>query len=735
MLLAAADAARDLRAVEGARPGFLLEQFLDDFNLEPICQNSAPNGLEGVLGAYNNNGDPIDGADVFYPVLASTLKPIGCNRQILAESSDASDAPEIVQDGKSGHVDFPFGNFTSIFTVGEYDRTTGYMPAGPPIGQGVYASDLDTLTMIFNSASAGHVEDKSGYSAPTWYHKVNGGDATFTGGHISAVDYKRGALVDAVKSGSSVAPAVAGSGAAFSHVYNLDGLKVDDANPHYGDTSAEGKFVSDVSNKYKDVWTLHKLGSGHLEEAEQWGADIGLDDTIYITSETTTTINEKKAEKHGFVGLTAHALDVATETLHATGAFGAGGFQKIVEFGCGTEGYVCFAISGYNGNFGYKKAKEGLLARRKEVEPLRSDGTEWVYPQHIVPARVYIGLKGYKADGTPCGDDCEFLERNGLAHGRVYGFAVPESTADRDTWHVGRDRTRPPAGLSGVFAPTMWQWDGEVKNFEHDQAWDFQEPPMGMFGYKFWTALGRDTGGEKLEHVSADPRGNPRFIQGSTGGYVGMYGLKNLTGILDNLEEGELPVGIIAEYELIEGRVSIKDRVELGGEGRRSDGGVQDEVMDLSGEAKDWLAAPQGLEWIAAGGNRDFVMVQEDANNIYGERSFIFELPSFGMAPTYYFLAQAGGEKNTRALNNVCVPAGNAMAAHSAEFHGSVDMSGSLNQLQMGGKARREAEAMVPINQKLIAVGLTQHMCDEGIIKAFGLDNGGQIYAFKPMLP
>ena len=91
-----------------------------------------------------------------------------------------------------------------------------------------------------------------------------------------------------------------------------------------------------------------------------------------------------------------------------------------------------------------------------------------------------------------------------MAYGKVYGFSVPSDTPDRDEWHKGNDRAQSPDQVAGVFAPTAWQWDGTVQDFEYDQAWEFQEAPMFLDGsnYKFWNAAGRDTAGKKTEHAT-----------------------------------------------------------------------------------------------------------------------------------------------------------------------------------------------------------------------------------------
>lgn len=90
-----------------------------------------------------------------------------------------------------------------------------------------------------------------------------------------------------------------------------------------------------------------------------------------------------------------------------------------------------------------------------------------------MPSRVYIGVKGRNAAGQVAND---FLSRNGLAYGKVYGFAtnVAQTTGGRyqEDWHknvaVNGDT------VSGGFYPIDWQWDGNVKSFMDDGSWHFQ---------------------------------------------------------------------------------------------------------------------------------------------------------------------------------------------------------------------------------------------------------------------
>ena len=51
------------------------------------------------------------------------------------------------------------------------------------------------------------------------------------------------------------------------------------------------------------------------------------------------------------------------------------------------------------------------------------------------------------------------------------------------------------------------------------------------------------------------------------------------------------------------------------------------------------------------------------------------------------------------------------------------------------GECKRAAEATVPINDKMIVLGLQAHNHRGGLISYFNADRGGQAYAYKPELP
>ena len=700
---------------------------------------AAPEDLAGVQTAFKHTGTTAaTSADT------ADLKPLGYHTALIAEASDARSSTSLLLDGASGDTDFPHGNLKAICTVGEYDKTSGYMPVGVPDGMGVMLEDADTVRVVWQAESYGYIAQY-----PSYPMKVNNDATAFTGSHIAYVDYDRTAMRTFMDNTDSAEAMVKGAGELIEKAYNLKGNLVgarqgidtaaDDV--HYGDTSAAGKYVSnDVAENpvANNLWTYHSFCSAHLEEKEQWGTGIGLKSDIFLTVEEWTNLDATRAETNGFVGLSAHAVDMATKTAYAVGAFGMGGFEKIVEVNCGHEDYVCFSISGYNGNFG-SDAKDGQVTR-KNVLGKRDDGTtDYVYPQNIVPSRLYVGVKGYKADCTTA-DTTGFLEKNGLACGRVYGFAVPEATEDRDPWHKGNFRNGHGDSVDGYFAQTQWQWDGTVKNFEFDQAWDFQNPPKNEDAsgasttHKFWNAEGINEDGKKTEHNSPDPRGGNRYIQGSTAGYMGIYDFTGVTATLNALDAPALPTSIAATYTIVEGESKISDRIDLGGKGKRADGNDQTMMRDSSAD-KNTFEDIDGLEWIAAADNKDYIIIQEDGGNKYGERMLIAELPAAGVMPEYKFIAQAGGDENTRTKAGVSVPAGTATTetARASEFSGVADLSGILKSgTAVGGYARRQADATVAIEDKYIAVGLQHHSASRGVISDFNLDRGGQVYIYKP---
>merc|ERR1712113_623588 len=150
-------------------------------------------------------------------------------------------------------------------------------------------------------------------------------------------------------------------------------------------------------------------------------------------------------------------------------------------------------------------------------------------------------------------------------------------------------------------------------------------------------------------------------------------------------------------------------------------------------------------------------MGQEDSGNDLGERMFIssaLEHEKDGNEISYHFMCMSGGKYNTRMAAGVAVPATSSGGGGSHEFSGVIDLSGmlakkdtKLRKTKKGkkgkksgdflisahdGEAKRMAEHLVPINDKLIALGLQSHNLNSGVVSAFKADRGGQVLVYQP---
>jgi hypothetical protein len=471
--------------------------------------------------------------------LVDALPPVGSITARIAEASDALDNPLYIQDGGDGDVAFPHGNLKPIATVGEFNEATGEFIVGVPDGMGAYLFDEDTVRVIVQSESYGPI---AGYEVYPFF--VNGGASSFTGSHIQYVDYDRQGLSTFMEHEDSAAGLVKGMGELIQTAYNLKGELLGPRNldggatttgAHFSNTDADGNYaIVAVPADPNSHWIMQSLCSASLSEPFQWGPGVGVPDRLFVTNEEWIQTGDSKY----YTGLSAHVVDIATMTDYAVATFALGGFEKIVEINPQSEDHVAFAISGYNGAFGNNGQ---MLEAKTDISPTRADGTDWVWPQNVHPARIYVGRKGFNVNCEPADD---FLSRNGLSCGQLYGFGVDESLADRDDWHRANYNG---ATVEGAFYPIDWKWDGVVKNFEHDAAWEYQEPPLNAPpSTKFWNGGGRDAAGSKTEHISAVPDGSrSAYVQTSTAGYYGEYAL-DLAGA--GLGTNSLPVSISTTY-------------------------------------------------------------------------------------------------------------------------------------------------------------------------------------------
>ena len=749
---------------------------------DPMAQLIAkdPASFNMMLHMSNNFtlfSQPTLGTTIYPKSILANFKPIGTHTAHMCEATDALySTSAVVADGHSGDTGYPFGPIKVIATVGEYDPATGFMLVGVPDGMGAYLLDATTVRVVFQSESYGGLNWWCGpadASTPrptaarlgcgdSYPFMINSNGASFTGSHVMYVDYDRLGLANFMSPGAPEAAVsiVKGAGNAVKNAYNLKGQLIGKRNtnatenccsaaPHFSDTDQDGcgcwSTIHLASPPVRADWTMMSLCSAHLEERLQWGS-TGVADTLFITNEEWTSYQTNA----NYVGIPAHVIDLATFNMYATGVFTMGGFEKIVEINCGHTAYVCFGVSGYNGEFDVVKA---TAAARKNALGLRPDGTPYVFPHNIVPARIYVGVKGRNALGQVATD---FLSRNGLAYGKVYGFAtnVAQTTGGRfqEDWH--KNVALPGQTVAGGFYPIDWRWNGTVTSFLHDGSWAFQHKTFD--GLYFWNQGGSSAsstferaGSCKTEHNSPDPYGGARVLQSSTCGYFGIYDFSS--EVFAKLEAARLdgtwfPTRIATTYINLQGERNIVNQIRLGGKGKLANGNDATLMTDSS-TTHNTFEDIDGIYWVAAKGTTDgYIIIQEDGGNVYGERTFITRVRTDGVALTYYFIAQSGGALNTRMVARVGVPAGTndgywASAAH--EFSGIIDLSGMLARDASGnwiatagvGATKRMAERQVPINNKTLVMGMQAHQQTAGIIRAMGGDRGGQLYTYKPQLP
>ncbi|BFM39773.1 alkaline phosphatase PhoX [Synechocystis sp. LKSZ1] len=123
---------------------------------------------------------------------------------------------------------------------------------------------------------------------------------------------------------------------------------------------------------------LNRLCSASLFEPNQFGSGRGLVDPIFFTGEESAGTN--------------YALDIQTNTLYALPAFGRAGYENVAEVDTGTTDKVAFVIGDDTG---------------------------------FSPLYMYVGNKNAKGDGS-------FLDRNGLASGKVYAWVADDPTNPND---------------------------------------------------------------------------------------------------------------------------------------------------------------------------------------------------------------------------------------------------------------------------------------------------------------
>ncbi|MEL6880810.1 MAG: calcium-binding protein [Cyanobacteria bacterium J06607_10] len=685
----------------------------------------------------------------------------------LIPQAGSSYKPEHLQDGGSGDVDFPYGNFKALATVGEIDPDNGHVLTGYPDGQAAWLKDEDTVRVAYQSESYATLTSSEGETYP-W---VMDSGASFTGSHVHTIDYDREAFANFLNNEAAASDMFQGAGHLFSTVYNVFGEVVDGKNYDKTDlgakwgnqTLADGTVVdfnADQQLSFAD-WFFHSFCGAYYEEAHKYGEGIGFEDNVWLMAEEWNIgqLFEEAALAAGYteeearlspgadfftttMGLASMVVDVENETVYTAPALGQAGFEKLLPINSGHEDYVVLVTAGYN----------------LEIEP--------------APMTIYIGKKGVDADGNALTEDASdrdsFLGRNGLLYGQTYGMAataetyaalgIEEVDADikmLDEYAVNGDA---PDNFSARYIPTSYRWDGfdtpeaaadtEMFLWEKDGdtlADGTVEANEQPDGYTYFN------GDSKTEHPAVDPDPTKhRFVQNLTvpSAQLGI----EFTDIINELENNDLdgnglPDYLSADVTRILAGVDGALTLETGGKGNGHIGpnnpdGTRTHATHLEDDEAR-MDQPDGLQWIKTS-DGNYLIVDEDSGNDYGERKYVLPIDGETMQLTEdgkgYFLAAAGGSLNPRAIGGVAAIPETFTRATSSEFSGSWNVThlvakkedGSFyTQEEISGTGAQEIIETLPLAEQTL-LGVVQHRGESsGIIAERQGDQGGQIFLFN----
>lgn len=697
--------------------------------------------------------------DLNYPKMAN----IGETTALIPQSG-SSYKPEDLQDGGSGDTDFPYGDFKALATVGEIDPANGHVLTGYPDGQAAWLLDEDTVRVAYQSESYGTL------SSETYGWEMESG-VKFSGSHIHTIDYDRAAFADFLGNEEAASEMFEAAGHLFNTVYNVFGEIVDGKNADPTDlgakwgnqTLADGTLVEFDADQRLTLaeWYFHSFCGAYYEYANKYGDGIGFEDNVWLMAEEWNIgeLYEEAALAAGFtedearisagedfftttMGLASMVVDVANRTAYTAPALGQGGYEKIMPINSGHEDYVVLVTSGYS----------------LEVEP--------------APLKIYIGKKGVDANGDALTADANardsFLGRNGLLYGQLYGMAAANETltalgieeidADVKMLDAYVTDADAPENFSVRYIPTSYRWDGfdtpeaaadtEVFLWEQDGdtlADGTVEANQQPAGYTYFN------GDSKTEHPAADPDiTKHRYVQNLTvpSAQIGI----DFTDIVNELENNDadgngLPDYLSANVTRILAGVDGALTLETGGQGNGHIGpnnpdGTRTAATHLEvDEAR--LHQPDGLQWIKTS-DGDFLILDEDSGNDYGERKIVLPIDPETMQLTEegkgYFLAQAGGSLNPRAIGGVAAIPDTFSRATSAEFSGTWNVThlvakkadGSFyTQAELTGTKIQDIVGSLSLAEQTL-LGVVQHSGESGGIVADRLaDQGGQIFLFN----
>ena len=686
------------------------------------------------------------------------IKTIGQTTALIPEASTADDPSELL-DGQSGDTEFPYANFKPIATIGEVDAVTNQALTGYPDGNAAWLKDDTTIRVAYQS------ESYATNSNETYGWEMESG-VKFTGSHLHYVDYDRAKFADFLTNDSPASEMVLGSGHLFNTVYNVFGEEVtakttdtSDLSGKWGNqTNPDGTIVEFLPAKQltEGDFFFHSFCGAFYEPANKYGAGVGFTDDVWLMGEEWNIGSSMFADPdgagplkgfdvaNGTMGLASMVVDLKNEVAYTVPALGQAGYEKLMPINPGHKDYVVVVAAGYN----------------HDINP--------------APLKVYVGRKGYDAQGNPLNladpalsERDRFLGSNGLLYGQLYGMAADAATyADLGITTVNADdkmldaylkNAAAPDQFSARYYPTSYRWNGfdtpeavkDTEVFRWAQDGDSTEVNEQPVGFTFFNS---DT---KVEHPAVDPdTTRSRYIQNHTrtGGLLGIEFSDIATEIAGNdLDANGLPDYLSADVTRILAAVDGALTLDVGDKGvghydasGNPNGATAEQHIELKNRK---MNDPDGLIWVKSS-DADVLIVDEDSGNDYGERKYalVIDPETLSVMPEGigYFLAQAGGSKNPRALAGASAYGETFETPRGSEFSGSWDVTalvarkadGSFySQEELQGNGIQTVEQSRPLAEHLF-IGVVQQPGESaGAVEATKSDYGGQVFQYSLELP
>ncbi len=284
---------------------------------------------------------------------------------------------------------------------------------------------------------------------------------------------------------------------------------------------------------------IQRFCSAALFEANQFGAGIGLADRIFFSGEES-------------LGGTQFALDTKTNVLHAVPAFGRAGWENVTELNTGRTDKVAFMIG--------------------------DDG--------VAPLSIYIGDKNAKNDGS-------FLDRNGLAQGKLFVWVADDPADANDVIELKEDQFNGNNTVkNGKFVEIPY-FDASKKgtavdgpdadtSIQNDLGYD----SLGFATYAEQLKLANDAKAfffSRVEDVSTNPKDGTQAVFAVTG----VAGTPNVDGVVYRVD---------VDFDFSAGGI-IKGKVD---------------ILNDSNLTKDaGLRSPDNLDWADDGK----IYINEDRAN------------------------------------------------------------------------------------------------------------------------